>query len=209
MQQPPMQQPQYQPEPPRPGPGKKWYVVAFIILVLFVVPSLLGFLEGLDGITDGLTRVRAPGETELTLEEGEYIIFYEWSGEIDGESFSTSSEFPGMEAAVFDSDGSEIPVTSSPADFEYNWGGNSGFSVGEVDIPEDGDYVFSAEHLDPTNTQEYVLALGKDLPRSTVLLVVGIIGMAAGAFIAFVIWLIVIILRSRAKRRMRAAGYAT
>jgi hypothetical protein len=201
--------PQYQPEPPRSGPGKKWYVIAFVVLVIFVVPSLLGFLEGLDGITDGLIRVTVPGDTEVTLEEGDYTVFYEWQGEINGESFSTSSEFPGMEATVFDDDGTEIPVTSSTGDFEYSWGGHSGFSVGEVDIPADGDYVFSAQHFDPANTQEYTLALGKDLAKSTVLLVLGIVGMVGGAFIAFVIWLIVIILRSRAKRRMRAAGYTT
>ena len=207
-QQPPLQQPQSY-GPAKPGPGRKWYVVAFIVLVLFVVPSLLAFLEGLNGITDGLIRLRVPGESEVTLEEGDWTVFYEYAGEIDGESYSTSSEFPGMAATVFDAEGNEIPVSSSNGEFEYNWAGHAGFSVGEVDIPADGDYVFSAQHLDPTVTDEYVLALGKDLARSTVLLVIGIIGMVAGAFIAFVIWLIVIILRTRAKGRMRAAGYST
>lgn len=205
VQQPVMQQPQSL-GAPRPGPGRKWYLVAFVVLLLFVVPSLLGFLEGLNGITDGLIRLRVPGETEVTLEEGDWTVFYEYVGEIDGESYSTSSEFPGMSATVSDADGNEIPVSSSHSDFTYSWAGHSGFSVGAVDIPADGDYVFSAQHLDPTVTDEYVLALGKDLGRSTVLIVIGVIGMAAGAFIAFLIWLFVIILRARAKSRMRAAG---
>lgn len=207
---PPMQQapmPQYQPEPPRPGPGRKWYFIALVVLALFVVPSLLGFLKGLDGITDGLVRVRVPGESVVTLEEGDWTVFYEHAGVFEGESYTNSTEFPGMEATVIAEDGTSIPVTPSVGNFEYNWGGRAGFSVGEVDIPEDGEYTFSAAHYDPANTQEYVLALGKDLGRSTVLIAVGVIGMAAGVFIAFIIWLVTIILRSKAKRRRQAAAY--
>lgn len=208
---PPMQVPAQQPHaagPPSPGPGRKWYVVALVVFALLFVPSLLGFLDGLDGITNGLIRITAPGEETVSLEEGDWTVFYEWAGEIDGRSFTNSTEFPGMEAALFDEAGNEISVTPSTGSFEYDWGGHSGFSVGRVDVPVDGEYTFAAQHLDPANTQEYVLALGKNLGRSTVLLVVGIVGMGVGAFIAFIIWLIVIILRSRAKRRMQMPGYA-
>ena len=209
---PPVQQPVQQPQSlaaPRPGPGRKWYLVAFLVFAILFVPSLLAFLNGLDGITEGLIRVRAPGESEVTLEEGTWTVFYEYAGEFEGESFTTSTEFPGMEATVLAKDGTQIPVTSSTASFNYNIGGHAGFSVGEVTIPEDGEYVFSSRHYDPANTEEFVLALGRDLGRSTVLLVVGTFGMIGGGFIAFVIWLIVIIMRSRAKKRMQTAGYAT
>ena len=183
-------------------------MIDLLIFAVIFVPSLLGFLEGLDGITEGLTRVQVPGETAVSLEEGTWTVFYEWSGEFQGETFSTSSEFPGMEAVVIDDGGEQIPVTPSNASFNYNIGGHSGFSVGEVDIPAAGEYVFAARSLDPTDSQPFVVALGKDIGQSTVLLVIGVIGMIGAAAIAFVIWLIVIILRSRAKKRMRTAGYA-
>ena len=190
------------------GPGRKWYLIAFVIFAVIFVPSLLVFLNGFDGITEGLTRVQVPGETEVSLEEGTWTVFYEWAGEFEGQPFTTSSEFPGMEAVVITDDGEQIPVTPSNASFNYNIGGHSGFSVGEVDIPADDEYVFAARHVDPTDTQPFVVALGRNLGRATVQLVLGIIGMIGAALAAFVIWLIVIILRSRAKRRLQAGYYA-
>ena len=211
--QPPAPPPTYRPPMPQaasavpsPGPGRKWYLIALVVFLLIFVPSLLGFLQGLDGITDGLVRVRVPGESVVSLEKGTWTVFYEHAGVFQGEAYTNSTEFPGMEATVFAEDGTEIPVTPSVGNFEYNWGGRAGFSVGKVEIPQGGSYRFVASHYDPANSQEYVLALGKDLGRSTVLLAVGVVGMGAAAFIAFVIWLIVIILRSRAKKRMQMAG---
>lgn len=193
---------------PGPGPGRKWYVIALLVFLLFFVPSLLGFLKGLDGITNGLTRVVIPGEATVDLEAGTWTIFYEHSGEFEGETFSTSTQAPGIEASVTSEDGEQIPVSPSFASFEYNIGGHTGFSIGEFKVPEEGTYVFSAQLVDPNDPGPYLLALGKDLGSSTILLVVGIIGMIGGAFIGFVIWLIVIILRSRAKKRAQMAGYA-
>ena len=207
---PPMAQPVH-PQPlaaASPGPGRKWYVIDLVVFAVIFVPSLLGFLNGLNGITEGLTRVRAPGEAEVTLDQGKWTVFYEWQGEFEGEPFTGPSEFPGMEAVLIAEDGSQIPVTNSTSRFEYNFGGHSGFSVGEVEVPEDGEYVFASQHFDPADTREFVLALGKDIGRSTVLLVLGIVGMIGAAVLGFIIWLIVIIMRSRAKKRMQMAGYA-
>ena len=208
---PPMQQPPVQSHSlaaPKPGPGRKWYVIDLVIFLVIFVPSLLGFLSGLNGITEGLTRVRAPGESEVTLEEGTWTVFYEWQGEFEGESFTGPSVFPGMEAVLVAEDGTEVAVTSSNASFEYNFSGRSGFSVGEVDVPEDGTYLLVTQNVDPADSRSFILALGKNLGTSTVLLVLGIVGMVGAAFVAFIIWLVVIILRSRAKKRMQMPGYA-
>ena len=196
--------------PPGPGPGKKWYLLPALFLLLIAGPSLYAFLVGLDGITDGLIRARVPGETEMSLERGTWTVFYEWQGEIDGEAFTTSSEFPGMEAVLITEDGDQLPVTGSVGSFNYSVGGHSGYSVGEFDVPESGVYVLAARHLDPTATDEFVVALGQDIGRSTVALVLGVVGMIGAGFFAFVSWLIIMILRSRAKKRqeMAAGGYA-
>ena len=194
--------------PVSPGPSRKWYLVPVLLLLLITGPSIFSFVGGLGGITEGLIRVVVPGETELTLEEGTWTVFYEWQGEFEGQSFTTSSEFPGMEAVVVADDGTQLPVEGSFGDFDYSTTTSTGFSVGEVDIPEDGTYTFAAQASDPTSTEQFVIALGKDIGRSAILLAVGLIGMIAGVFFAFVIWLIIIILRSRAKKRMQMAGYA-
>ena len=190
-----------------PGPSRKWYLIPLLLVLLVGVPSVLSFVKGLDTITNGLTRVRVPGETPVTLEAGDWTVFYEWRGEFEGESFTGSSEFPGMQAAVFSEDGDEIPVTSATSDFNYNIGNKAGYSVGSFHIDESGEYVFAARHTDPANTQEYVLALGKDIGRATVQLVFGVIGMIVAGAVAFVVWLVIFIVRIRAKRRREAAGY--
>lgn len=189
------------------GPGRKWYLIPTFVLLLIGVPSLLAFLSGLDVITDGLIRVRAPGESAVALEEGNYTVFYEWKGEFEGESFTNSSAFPGMEAVVLSEDGEEVAVGPSIGDINYNLGSRAGYAVGRFEIDEPGPYVFVAQHTDPTNTQEYVLALGKDIGRATAMLVLGIIGMIVAGGIAFIVWLVVFIVRIRARKRNEAVAY--
>jgi hypothetical protein len=208
---PPMQQtytPQYQPEPPRPGPGRKWYVIDLLLFLLFFVPSLLAFLNGLDGITNGLIRVPVPGETSVELEEGDWTIFYEHAGEYEGDLFNTSSDAPLMNVSVTGEDGQQAEVGASTGSFDYNIGGRAGYSIGDFEIDEAGTYTIVTSVSDPADTDRYLLALGKDLGTSTAALVIGIIGMIGSTFVAFVVWLVVIIMRSRAKKRMQTAGYA-
>ena len=208
---PPMQQPAYQPQSPvvpRPGPGRKWYVIDLVLFLLFFVPSLLAFLNGLDGITNGLIRVPVPGETSVDLEAGDWTIFYEHVGELDGELYNTSSEAPLMNVSVTGEDGQEAAVGASTGSFDYNISGRAGYSIGDFEIEDGGTYTVVTSVSDPADEGPYLLALGKDLGTSTVALVAGIVGMIGSAFVAFVVWLVVIIMRSRAKKRMQAAGYA-
>lgn len=215
--QPPPPPPPMQPAPgpypqagaaPKPGPGRKWYLVAFLVFFVIAVPALLGFLNGLDGITEGLTRVTVPGETSVELDAGQWTVFYEHTGEFEGRSFVTSADAPGMTMSVIGAGGEQVPVRSSTSSLEYAVGGRVGYAVGEFDIDEPGTYSVEVFLSEQDDAEQYVLALGKDVERSTILLVVGVIGMIAGAGLAFLIWLIVILLRSSAKRKMRAAGYS-
>lgn len=204
-----MQAPLQHPGPgvaPGPGPGRKWYFVALLVFLVIAVPSLLGFLSGLDGITNGLTRVAVPGQKSVDLDAGEWTVFYEHTGEFEGEPFATANEAPGMTMTVVGSEGEQVPVRASTSSLEYNVGGHAGFAIGEFDVDEAGSYSIEVFLSDQGDLGQYVLALGKDVESSTVRLVVGVIGMIAGAALSFLIWLIVIILRSSAKRKMRAAG---
>ena len=208
---PPMQQPTYQPQShaaPRPGPGRKWYVIDLVLFLLFFVPSLLAFLNGIDGITNGLIRVPVPGETSVDLEAGDWTIFYEHVGEYNGELYNTSSDAPLMNVSVTGEDGQEAEVGPSTGSFDYNISGKAGYSIGDFEIDDEGSYTIVTSVSDPADDGNYLLALGKDLGTSTAALVVGIVGMIGSAFVAFVMWLVVIIMRSRAKKRMQAAGYA-
>ena len=205
------QQAQYQQAPtlaaPSSGPGRKWYVVALLVLVLIGGPGLYALIEGVDGITNGLTRVAVPGQADVQLDEGTWTVFYEYSGEHDGVAYNTSRTAPPMLITVTGS-GGNVPVEGSTGSFNYNIGGHAGFSIGEFAIDEAGPYTVEATVSDSTDSGHYLLALGKDLGRSTVMLVLGIFVTIGAAAIALLIFLVVIIMRGRAKRRMQAAGYS-
>ena len=203
--------PQYQQAPtlaaPSAGPGRKWYVVALLVLVLIGGPGLYALIQGVDGITNGLTRVPVPGQTDVQLAEGTWTVFYEYSGEHDGVTYNTSRTAPPMSITVTGANGT-IPVGGSTGSFNYNIGGHAGFSIGQFTIDEAGPYRVDAAVSDSTDTGHYLVALGKDLGKSTVLLVLGIIATIGAVALALLIFLIVIIMRSRAKKRMQAAGYS-
>lgn len=192
---------------PSPGPGRKWYVVAALVFVLIGGPALYASLQGLDGITNGLMRTPVPGQTEVELEPGTWTVFYEYSGEFEGVTYNSTRTSPTMLITVSGEDGA-IPVTGSTGSFNYNIGGHAGFSIGQFKVDEPGTYTFEAALSDPSDTEEYLLALGKDLGKSTVLLAVGVVALIGAGAIALLIFLIVIIMRSRAKSRMKAAGYS-
>lgn len=183
---------------PRPGPGKRGYFVAALLFLVLFVPSLLLFLNGLNGITKGLTRVVIPGATTVELEPGTWTVFYEYSGEFQGVTFNQSRRDPAM-TAVVTGDHAERPVVPSPASFNYNIGGHAGYSIGQFSVDEGGMYTFEAELADADDGEEYLLALGQDVGRYTVFLVLGIFGMIAAGLVAFIVWLVVFILRHRAK----------
>ena len=201
--------PAVQPTPPSEGPSRTWYLVPVLILLLLGGPSVYALVDGLNNIT-GLTRVRAPGDSQITLEEGTWLLFYEWRGEFEGEDFTTSSAFPGMLLSLTSSGGDEIAIQGlSGANFDYHIGDHEGFGIAEFVIPSQGTYLFSAEMREPGDNGPYVLMFGEDIPESTVLVTVGIIGVIAGALFALVAWLIIFVLRSRAKKRMQTTGYAS
>ena len=206
---PPPQPPVHTMAAPSSGPGRKWYLVPILLLLLVGIPSLMGFLSGLKGITDGLTRMRIPGQATVDLEPGTWTIFYESTGEFEGETFFNSTASPGMDIAVRTADGDLLSVTPSVGSFEYNVGGHSGQSIAQFRTDHDGEHQVSVTLSDPNDAGEYLLAFGRDLGRFTFLLVMGVIGMIASGALAFAVWLIVFILRYRARSRMAAAGLSS
>ena len=201
------------PPPPQPvlaagqgtGPSRRWYLISFGVLVLLFVPSLLVFLNGFEAITRGLVRVPVPGETPVELEEGTWTVFYEYRGVFDGSSFASRRQAPALDARLMSEEGELISVVPSNARFTYNWFDRSGYSIGKFELDRGGRYVFQSRLVDPGATDRYVLALGKDMGRSTLQLVFGLFGMMGSGLISFIVWLVIFILRFRAKRRMPGA----
>ena len=209
MSMPPPQYPVHPMAAPSLGPGRKWYLVPTFLLLVIGIPSLLGLLSGLQGITDGLTRMVIPGEATIDLEPGTWTVFYEHSGDFEGETFFSSSASPGMNITVTTSEGESTPVTASGGSFEYNVGGHSGQSIAQFQTDHEGEHLVSVSLADPDDPERYLLAFGRDLGRFTFMLVFGIIGVIAAGVLAFIVWLIVFILRFRARSRMRSAGFST
>ncbi|MBW3595620.1 MAG: hypothetical protein KY391_08590 [Actinobacteria bacterium] len=189
-------------------PPKSRYLIALVLFLLLFVPALVAFLNGLDGITEGLIRVPVPGEADVDLEAGKWTVFYEYVGEFEGRTYVTSIETPGISVVVTGRDGQQLPVVSSNSSFNYNTGGHSGYSIGEFRTDYDGTHRVTTMLTDPGESGPYLIAIGRDLGKATALLVLGILGMLASGFVAFIAWLVVFIMRYRARKGLEAAGYA-
>lgn len=178
------------------------------MFLLLGVPSLILFLNGLNGITDGLIRVPVPGRTPVQLEKGTWTVFYEYTGRYPGVSELRSRQAPGIEGRLRTEEGREFPIVGSTTSFNYNFAGRGGYSIGTVDVDRSGRYLFEARLTDANDSERYVLALGRNVGRSTAFLVFGIFGMMGGGAIAFIVWLVVFILRYRSKNRAASASPA-
>ena len=209
---------QPQPPPPTPPapvvagplrPGRSRYLIAALVLLLIGIPSVLAFMNGFDAINNGLIRVPVPGDREIDLEPGTWTVFYEHNGEFEGEVYATPRATPDISIIVTGRGGQQIPVVSSNASFNYNLGGHAGYSIAKFETEHGGRHRVVTMTTNPNQKETYLIALGQDLGKATLLLVLGVIGMLAAAVLAFIAWLLVFVMRYRAKKRLEAAGYGS
>jgi hypothetical protein len=185
-------------------PGKTGYWIALLIVVVGVGGSAWLLFDGFGGLSDGLVRAVVPGETQVTLEEGTYTVFHESPSVVDGQTYNA----PLPDAAeVFVTSGSErISMVPSLGNYNYNLPGRSGRSIGSFRVAQPGNYSLIVEYPPTAPSDETVIALGHEKGKAAVKIVLGIAGILGSGFIAMLIFLIVVIMRSRSKNRLREAG---
>jgi hypothetical protein len=137
--------------------------------------------DAIDALTDGArigeTRTPIPGRTDVPLDEGKYVVFYEIATtsvpDVD------DSSIPSFELVIRrDGDGPPLPLKGYGSDFTVESGGRTGRARYTVQIPTDGRYRITASG-NPEGAQPAVV-LGKPVTRRVLRLVLGAVAFIAG-----------------------------
>ena len=143
-------------------PGRWYYGLAFLILVLGGVAFGLSLAAGIQGATGNLQRMVMPRSYFITLPEtGKYTIFHEYRSSVAGKVFATdNTNLSGMRVSlVAKATGEQVRLVSPSASYSYS-SGVSGTSMMEFYIRKPGIYQFSAWYERGAGP-EVVFAIGR------------------------------------------------
>lgn len=186
-----------------------WYASIGVALMLSGCGLFVYFLvNGIFHLTDSLTQVVVPGQTELTLTQpATYTIFLEEQSVVGGRIFSTSQSVNGLKCAVslLRASAQQIPVRRTASSITYNVNGRSGKSVLEFQTKESGNYQFACDYSGESKGPEVVLAVGSGVGErigGTVLRSLAAMfgGGASGGTVILVLYL----MREKAKKKLAA-----
>jgi len=181
-------------------PGRIWYLVGLTIFIAGMATMAIFLLSRLTGMQDGLTRVVVPGEHRLALAPGNYTIFHETEGVIDGKIYS-SSGLSGLTVSVAAPDGAAVPLTAAGSG-RYTFSGHTGYAAFDFTAPAAGDYTLAARYDDGATGPETVLAVGAGFLSGLLATIFGSLAFAfGGAIVATIIMVGTLVKRRRAGLR--------
>ena len=191
-------------------PGKIWYLLA-VLLLLIGFGALAGgvghLVSSIAKSVAGAGRVVVPGSGKVTLDEpGEYKVYYEHRSVVGGKSYRGPAETPALECRlVFADDGREVSLEPSSSSFTYEYGSRAGKSVWEFRADRSGVYELSAEYpKGEKGPKEVVLAVGGAFPVGSIFgLFAGIGVLMLCGIAALVIFLLTMLRRASCKQRLR------
>ena len=187
-------------------PGRGGYLIALLIFVAGVVPSVLLLTSGISALTEGLIRAGGPGQVAIELDKpGTWTVFYEYRVADGPVPYTRSPEPPPLAIGLISARGERREMSSSVGQFDFSTGTRSGTSIGMFVIDEPGSYTLAIDWAG-TNPQQVYLALGHEKGKATLKTVFGGIGIVASGGIALIIFVVVLILRSQSKNRMQQAA---
>ena len=191
-------------------PGRAWYIVAGVILLI----GLAGLAGGIGHLVSsiarsvaGSSRVVVPGTGTVTLAEpGEYTVCHEYRSVIAGKVYQNPQATPALNCRlVFAEDGKEVALLPMSMSHTYEYGSRAGQAIWEFRADRGGVYKLSAEYPEgKKGPGEVVLAVERTFP------VGAIFGLFAGIGVlmlcgigALAIFLVTLIRRAKCKQRLR------
>jgi len=188
-------------------PGRIWYFMACIILVLGMGTFALLTLYSIKTATQSNTQMLAPGKLELKFTQpGHFTIYYESESVFQGRVYRTGEYLPGLSVLIYDKDsGQKIPVFSPQATESYELGGRKGKSVFQFKIEKPGTYILQAFYPGDEDSPKVILAVGKGFALKMTLLIITSVGLLFLSFILFIsIFVVTYIKRDRVLRKLKA-----
>lgn len=190
-----------------------WIALGAISIVAGLVGAVLlwnGASQRRTNTIEGFARAPIGCDTTLDfIEPGEYLLFIETAGTLDGVrgtcdvegAFDNSDgETPDVDIMLLDPDGNEIDLGGTSGDVAYDAGGFTGASIRSVDIQDTDDHVIRVE-ADVDDV--FVVAIGRNPNEGVAALQIGAV--AAGV-VGLLVGLAFVLLGSRKSSATVAAG---
>lgn len=192
-------------------PSGWYYVLAGLVLVAGISVFVVFLVNGLLGLSEGMTQMVVPGRHELKLSEaGDYTVFHEHQSVIGNKVYSTGrSGISGLQCSLRSKQtGAEIPLAPSTMNSTYSMGSRSGVSIFGFSIDSPGEYVFSAQYPPGREGPQAVLTVGHGFVRQLLTTILGGLGIMFGSILAAVaITVITYVKRRKARRRLEGDSY--
>ena len=152
-----------------------------------------------DGARRGETRTPIPGATEVHLDEGKYVVFYE----VDASSVAAAEDIavPSLDLSIRrDGDGPALALDDYGSSFTVDSGGRAAKAALTVQLPSDGRYRINVSGR--PQAADPAVVLGKPVTRRVLRLVLGLAAFLSGLGLGI---LVIAIVAGLAIRDRRAA----
>ncbi len=177
-----------------------WIALGAVSIVGGLVAAVLlwnGASQRRDSAIENFARAPIGCDTTLDfIEPGEYLLFVETAGNLDGVRgdcnvegayIYANQDVPDVEITLVDPDGDDVDLNRSFGDVDYDDAGYTGTARFSIDIETTDDHVLRAES---DSGEVFVVAVGRDPSQGVAALQIGaiaagIVGLLAG--IAFVL----------------------
>ena len=204
-------------------PSGWFYVLGLMVLLFGCVGAIAVFAFGIAGTVDSaidvdrqineFERVVVPGSAQLVLDEaGSYVIFYEYSGVLDGVPFNSSRSQPRLNCELQNkASGNQVPLYDVwLQDANYQLLDRSGTMLMRFDVDRPDTYVLTCGYAGSGDAPEAVLAIGTgfwqmavDLAVHAVTILIAPVLLFFGlGIIALVILVTVALMRHQSARRL-------
>lgn len=114
-----------------------WYLLALVPLTIGILVAIKLVFALFDDV-ERMDRVIVPGQRELELTPGEYVLYAETRSVVDGVTYQAASVQ--LRCAMVDRDGAPVELDSPNGSTTYALGGFAGTSFAEATIPSAGVY---------------------------------------------------------------------
>ena len=161
--------------------------VGVIALIVFLGGIALGvwwLFSRLTALDEELLRVAAPGEGNAFIKvPGNYTIFFESRGVMDGKVFTSNANLGDMTIQVSSPSGAIVPLHPLSTSSTYDIGSSSGFGVYSFSATVPGEYRVVSEYDEGKDYGRFNLAIGGDFTKSILIAVFGVLGFVFGGLI--------------------------
>ena len=157
-----------------------------------------------DSLTDGArlgeSRTPIPGVTDVELEEGKYVVFYE----VDASSVAGEERIPvpALDLSIRRAgDGSPLRLDQYGSDFRVESGGRAAQAALTVRIPSGARYRITVTGR--PDAADPAVVLGRPVTRRVLRLVLGLAALVAGLALGILVIAVTVVLSLRKRRTAR------